>query len=286
MVLFRPTSGGHSMSSRKCKLDLLVNVRYQNHCQPHHVHPNSWTSQLEQTPSDTPNLNFSTLSAADFSISRNGRLSGNTAPTTAPPHSSPTNPNNCPESRPTKPTYTRPKRPSSSTRLLGRPTDFGRHSRNHHNHMSGTSLIAAHVAWLRNIEYMSRDKLVLLPLCALHPQPTPHTMRWTYRVTRNSRRSTVRSVLHAQQTMSMHSGTLLNRVWANAYDLFRICERPGERGFEVRFRHTPCTKVAYTSQRITLSTIPSLIPNIFLILPTAFRSSHDRYRRPSRYRVL
>ncbi|KAH9166032.1 RNA polymerase II-associated [Lactarius sanguifluus] len=134
----------------------------------------------------------------------------------------------------------------------GGTADFGRGNHNSHlnNHSSGTPPVAAHVSWLRKTEYISRDSSAPAHRAAATADPTG--MNDSVDVSREAAARVDRGLFRCRRTdrrtSSARYGTRPNRVyapiatyevlpdadvWANAYDLFRFSERPGERGPEL-----------------------------------------------------
>jgi RNA polymerase II-associated factor 1 len=158
--------------------------------------------------------------------------------------------------------------------------DFGRH---HGLHAGATPPVAANVSWLRKTEYISRDSTTTsrAPAADLFvPSPPSSPILLLLHLTNSfSRRSSLQNdavdVSREAQIVSIEnsfaaarSGEQLSSlrhptkprvravaayevlpdadVWANAYDLFRFSERPGERGPEVRFcRCLPLTPIRH-----------------------------------------
>ncbi|KAH9041272.1 RNA polymerase II-associated [Lactarius pseudohatsudake] len=133
----------------------------------------------------------------------------------------------------------------------GGTADFGRGNHNSHlnSHSSGTPPVAAHVSWLRKTEYISRDSSAPAHRAAATADPTG--MNDSVDVSREAQLASIESSFGAAHGSSDELGTLRHPtkprlravatyevlpdadVWANAYDLFRFSERPGERGPEL-----------------------------------------------------
>jgi len=142
--------------------------------------------------------------------------------------------------------------PSSGT------ADFG--GRNHHNNNSHYSpsgaggsgtppVVAAHVSWLRKTEYISRDSSSPSTRAAASTAD-PTSLHDVVDVSRDAQLASIDSSFVAARA-SHELGALRHPtkprlravatyevlpdadVWANAYDLFRFSERPGERGPEL-----------------------------------------------------
>ncbi|KAI9434545.1 RNA polymerase II-associated [Russula earlei] len=129
----------------------------------------------------------------------------------------------------------------------GNALDFGRHHTHHgHGHHAvGTPPVATHVSWLRKTEYISRD--------SSGPAPRPAAVDISSEVVDISREAQLASIESsfaaargADQLGALRHPTKPRLralatyevlpdadVWANAYDLFRFSERPGERGPEL-----------------------------------------------------
>lgn len=133
----------------------------------------------------------------------------------------------------------------------GGTADFGRHhsgNHNHHNHHSGgTPPVAAHVSWLRKTEYISRDSSAPAPRAAA---TDPTGLNDVVDVSREAQLASIESsfaAAHGADELGALRHPTKPRlravatyevlpdadVWANAYDLFRFSERPGERGPEL-----------------------------------------------------
>ncbi|KAN0138192.1 RNA polymerase II-associated [Lactarius tabidus] len=130
----------------------------------------------------------------------------------------------------------------------GGPADFGRHSCANHNHSSGTPPVAAHVSWLRKTEYISRDSSSPAARAASTADLT--NLNDAVDVSRDAQLASIDSSFGAARASDdlnalRHPTKPRLRavatyevlpdadVWANAYDLFRFSERPGERGPEL-----------------------------------------------------
>jgi RNA polymerase II-associated factor 1 len=132
----------------------------------------------------------------------------------------------------------------------GGPADFGRHhSGANHNHSSGTPPVAAHhVSWLRKTEYISRDSSSPSMRAASTADLT--SLNDAVDVSREAQLASIDSSFGAARASDdlnalRHPTKPRLRavatyevlpdadVWANAYDLFRFSERPGERGPEL-----------------------------------------------------
>ncbi|KAI9453017.1 Paf1-domain-containing protein [Lactarius psammicola] len=134
----------------------------------------------------------------------------------------------------------------------GGTADFGRHHSGNHNHLNhhsgGTPPVAAHVSWLRKTEYISRDSSAPAPRAAATTDPTG--LNDVVDVSREAQLASIESSFAAARGAD-ELGVLRHPtkprlravatyevlpdadVWANAYDLFRFSERPGERGPEL-----------------------------------------------------
>ena len=152
--------------------------------------------------------------------------------------------------------------------------DYGR-LHGHGLHGSGTPPMSANVSWLRKTEYISRDSSAPSPrpaaadmfvitslsrLWIIFP-PLHISCRTNFRndvvdISREAQLASIENSFAAarssEQLSSLRHPTKPRLravatyevlpdadVWANAYDLFRFSERPGERGPEVRFAVSP-----------------------------------------------
>ncbi|KAF8268695.1 Paf1-domain-containing protein [Lactarius quietus] len=220
------------MSSRKSKLDLLVKVRYQNPLPPHHRY-----TRPEFLDAATNEMLLPMIVDAEcgmpLDLGKWEALWEDGADDRA------LNPD------PRNPPILDPKDQALLLDPSGGPTDFGRHSGNHHNHSSGTPPVAAHVSWLRKTEYISRDSSSPAMRAASTADPTG--LNDVVDVSRDAQLASIDSSFGAARAADdlnalRHPTKPRLRavatyevlpdadVWANAYDLFRFSERPGERG--------------------------------------------------------
>ncbi|KAI0306111.1 RNA polymerase II-associated [Multifurca ochricompacta] len=129
--------------------------------------------------------------------------------------------------------------PSNST------ADFGRH--HVHHHAGGTPPVATHVSWLRKTEYISRDSSA--PTTRTSAADITNSQE-AVDISREAQLASIESSFSAARDADQLSAfrhptkprlrALASYevlpdadVWANAYDLFRFSERPGERGPEL-----------------------------------------------------
>ncbi|KAH9990926.1 RNA polymerase II-associated [Russula vinacea] len=126
----------------------------------------------------------------------------------------------------------------------GSALDYGRH----HGHGGGTPPIAANVSWLRRTEYISRDSSAPAPRTAA--TDITNLQNEVVDISREAQLASIENSFAAARSAEQ-LGALRHPtkprlravatyevlpdadVWANAYDLFRFSERPGERGPEL-----------------------------------------------------
>ncbi|KAH9967541.1 RNA polymerase II-associated [Russula dissimulans] len=126
----------------------------------------------------------------------------------------------------------------------GSSADFGRHL-GHGNHAGGTPPTPANVSWLRKTEYISRDSSAPTPRAAA-ADITNDAVDISREAQLASIDSSFAAARGAEQLGSLRHPTKPRLravatyevfpdadIWANAYDLFRFSERPGERGPEL-----------------------------------------------------
>ncbi|KAI0251724.1 RNA polymerase II-associated [Lactifluus subvellereus] len=125
--------------------------------------------------------------------------------------------------------------------------DFGRHH-GHGHHAGGTTPATPNVSWLRKTEYISRDGSAPTPRAAA--TDITNLQNDAVDISREAQLTSIESSFAAARSAEQ-LGTLRHPikprlravatyevlpdvdVWANAYDLFRFSERPGERGPEL-----------------------------------------------------